>query len=258
MNVFVTVKQIPDPNSTPKLGDNFRLVRGGVELVMDQGDEYGVEEGLQLAEKTGGSVTVVSMGPEKANDAIRKALSMGAESGILITDPALAGSDGLGTARAIAAAVKDKGFDILICGTESADGSTGMVPPQVAEILDIPHLSFAKKLEVEGTKVKVQRQTADGYVMIEAETPVVVTVTGGLNEPRYPTLKGIMGAKSKTVDNVGLDALGLEAGQVGEAGALVKVAGVDPAPQRQAGEVIADEGQSGERVAAMLAELKVI
>ena len=229
MNVFVTVKQTPDPNSTPNLGDDHRLVREGVELVMDQGDEYGVEEGLLLAEKTEGSVTVVSMGPEKANDAIRKALSMGAESGILITDPALAGSDGLGTARAIAAAVKDKGFDILICGTESFDGSTGMVPPQVAEILGVPHLSFAKKLEVEGNKVKVQRQTADGYVMIEAETPVVVTVTGGLNEPRYPTLKGIMGAKSKTVENFGLAELGLEAGAVGEAGALVKVAGVDAA-----------------------------
>jgi electron transfer flavoprotein beta subunit len=258
VNVFVTVKQTPDPNSTPQLGDDFRLVREGVELVMDQGDEYGVEEGLQLAEKTGGSVTVVSMGPEKANDGIRKALSMGAESGILITDPALAGSDALGTARAIAAAVKDKGFDILICGTESFDGSTGMVPPQVAELLGIPHLSFAKKLEVEGSKVKVQRQTADGYVMIEADTPVVVTVTGGLNEPRYPTLKGIMGAKSKPVETVDVAALGIDPGQVGDAGALVKVAGVDPAPERQAGEVITDEGQSGERVVAILAELKVI
>src|ERR1700680_3563872 len=188
LNVFVTVKQTPDPNAAPRLGDNFRLVRDGVELVMDQGDEYGVEEGLQLAEKTGGQVTVVSMGPEKANDAIRKALSMGAEAGILISDPTLAGSDGLGTARAIAAAVKDRGFDIIICGTKSADGSTGMVPPQIAEVLGIPHLSFAKKLDVEGNKVQVQRQTADGYVTIECETPVVVTVTGGLNEPRYPTL----------------------------------------------------------------------
>lgn len=257
MNVFVTVKQTPDPNSTPKLGDDFKLVREGIELVLDQGDEYGVEEGLQLVEKVGGAVTVVSMGPEKANDAIRKALSMGAESGILVTDPALAGSDGLGTARAIAAAVKDK-FDILICGTESFDGSTGMVPPQVAEILGIPHLSFAKKLEVEGNTIKVQRQTADGYVMIEAEMPVVVTVTGGLNEPRYANLKGIMGARSKTVVNMSLAELGLDAGQVGEAGALVKVVGVDPAPERAAGEVITDEGQSGERVASLLAELKVI
>ena len=258
VNVFVTVKQTPDPNATPKLGDNHRLVRDGVELVMDQGDEYGVEEGLQLAEKTGGQVTVVSMGPEKANDAIRKALSMGAESGILITDPALAGSDALGTARAIAAAVKDKGFDILICGTESFDGSTGMVPPQVAEILGVPHLSFAKKLDVEGNKVTVQRQTADGYVTLEAETPVVVTVTGGLNEPRYPTLKGIMGAKSKTVETLDAAALGLDAGSVGEAGALVKVESVEAAPERQAGEVITDEGQSGERVAALLVELKVL
>jgi electron transfer flavoprotein beta subunit len=133
-----------------------------------------------------------------------------------------------------------------------------MVPPQVAEILGIPHLSFAKKLEVEGNTVKVQRQTADGYVTIEAETPVVVTVTGGLNEPRYPTLKGIMGAKNKTVETVDAAALGLDPGSVGEAGALVKVDRVEPAAQRQAGEIITDEGQSGERVAAMLVELKVL
>jgi electron transfer flavoprotein beta subunit len=133
-----------------------------------------------------------------------------------------------------------------------------MVPPQVAEILGIPHLSFAKKLEVDGSKVTVQRQTADGYVTIEAETPVVVTVTGGLNEPRYPTLKGIMGAKSKTVETLDAAALGLEPASVGEGGALVKVEGVEAAPQRQAGEIITDEGQSGERVAALLAELKVL
>jgi electron transfer flavoprotein beta subunit len=258
VNVFVTVKQTPDLNVTPRLGENHRVVRDGVELVMDQADEYGVEEGLLLAEKTGGKVTVISMGPEKANDAIRKALSMGAESGVLVTDPALAGSDALGTARAIAAALKGREWDILICGTESYDGSTGMVPAQVAEILGVPHLSFAKKLEVEGTRVKVQRQTADGFINIETDTPVVVTVTGGLNEPRYPTLKGIMGAKSKTVDTVDLAALGLDAGQVGEAGALVKIEAVAPAPERQAGEVIADEGQSGERVAALLTELKVL
>jgi electron transfer flavoprotein beta subunit len=258
VNVFVTVKQTPDLNVTPRLGDNHRVVREGVELVMDQADEYGVEEGLQLAEKTGGKVTVVSMGPEKANDAIRKALSMGAESGILVTDPALAGSDALGTARALAAALKGREWDIVICGTESYDGSTGIVPAQLAELLGVPHLSFAKKLEVDGTKVTVQRQTADGFVNIETETPVVVTVTGGLNEPRYPTLKGIMGAKSKTVDTLDLAALGLDAAQVGDGGALVKLAAVVPAPERQAGEVITDEGQSGERVAAILTELKVL
>jgi len=258
VNVFVTVKQTPDLNVTPRLGDNHRVVREGVELVMDQGDEYGVEEGLQLAEKTGGKVTVVCMGPAKANDAIRKALSMGAAGGVLITDPGLAGSDALGTARAIAASLKGREWDVLICGTESYDGSTGMVPAQVAEILGVPHLSFARKLDVEGTTVKVQRQTADGYITIETQAPVVVTVTGGLNEPRYPTLKGIMGAKSKPVDTVDLAGLGLDAGQVGEAGALVKVVSVAPAAERQAGEVITDDGQSGERVVAMLTELKVL
>jgi electron transfer flavoprotein beta subunit len=225
---------------------------------MDPGDEYGVEEALQLAEKGGGTVTVVSMGPPKANDAIRKALSMGAESGILISDAGLAASDALGTARALAAAIKDRGFDLIICGTESTDGSTGMVPPQLAELLGLPHLSFAKKLEVEGSKIKVQRQTADGYWMIEAEMPLVVTVTGGLNEPRYPTLKGIMGAKSKTVDTLELSALGIDAGAAGEGGALVKVDKVEQAPERQAGEKVEDDGTSGEKVAAFLTELKVL
>ena len=258
MNVFVTVKLVPDPNATPSLGDNHRLVRDGVEMVMDPGDEYGVEEGLLLAEKTGGKVTVVSMGAAKANDAIRKALSMGAESGVHISDDGLAGSDALGTARALAAALKGKEWDLVICGTESQDGSTGMVPPQLAELLGVPHLSFAKKMEVEGTTVKVQRQTADGFLSIEAQTPCVVTVTGGLNEPRYPTLKGIMGAKSKTIDSLTLADLGIDAGSVGEGGALVKVEKVEPAPERQAGEIITDEGQSGERIAAMLADLKVL
>jgi electron transfer flavoprotein beta subunit len=258
VNVFVTVKQVPDLNVTPRLDDNNRVVREGVELVMDLADEYGVEEGLQLAEKTGGKVTVISMGPAKANDAIRKALSMGAESGVLVSDPGLAGSDALGTARALAGALKGREWDVLICGTESYDGSTGIVPAAIAEVLGVPHLSFAKKLEVDGTTVKVQRQTADGFITIESQTPCVVTVTGGLNEPRYPTLKGIMGAKSKTVDTVDLAALGLDASLVGEGGSLVKVTAVAPAPERQAGEVITDEGQSGERVAALLTDLKVL
>src|SRR5205823_2883738 len=129
VNICVCVKQIPDPNSPSRLGADNRLVREGVELVMDPGDEYGVEEGLQLAEKTGGKVTVLSMGPPRANDAIRKALSMGAESGILVSDDGLAGSDGLATARVLAAAIQGRGFDLVICGTESTDGSTGMVPP---------------------------------------------------------------------------------------------------------------------------------
>ena len=155
------------------------------------------------------------MGPAKANDAIRKALSMGADSGILISDDGLAGSDALTTARVLAGALRERNFDLIICGTESTDGSTGMVPPQLAELLGYAHMSFAKKLEVEDGKVKVQRQTAEGYVMIEASTPLVITVTGGINEPRYPTLKGIMGAKSKPVDTLDLAATGVDAAAAG-------------------------------------------
>src|SRR2546428_6516249 len=163
MNVLVCVKQIPDPNAPGKLDPQTkRLVREGVDLVLDPGDEHGVEAGLQLVENDAGEVTVISMGPPKAADAIRRALAMGAHRGILITDPALENSDAISTARAIAAAIKGQTYDLIICGTESTDGSSGAMPAQLAERLGLPLLSFAKKLEVAQGKAVIDRQTAAG------------------------------------------------------------------------------------------------
>ena len=191
MNVIVCVKQIPDPNLPGKLdGGSHRLVREGVDLILDPGDEHAVEAGLQLVEKQAGEVTVVSMGPPKALDAVRKALSMGGTRGILITDPALENSDALSTARALAAAIKGQPFDLIICGTESTDGYSGAVPGQLAELLELPLLSFAKRLEVNDGKVVIARQSDDGYDVVESPLPAVVTVTGGINEARYPSLRG--------------------------------------------------------------------
>jgi electron transfer flavoprotein beta subunit len=258
MNVLVCVKQIPDPNVPGKLDlQTKRLVREGVELVLDPGDEHAVEAGLQLVEKESGEVTVISMGPPKALEAIRRALAMGSHRGILITDPALENADALSTARAIAAAIQGQTYDLIICGTESTDGSSGAVPAQLAELLGLPLLSFAKKLEVSAGKAVIDRQTDDGYDVVESPIPAVVTVTGGINEARYPALRGIMQAKNKEVRQVGLAEIGL-VGKAGKAALTEQVVEATPAEARKAGQVVEDKGDGAKRVADFLVELKVI
>ena len=258
MNVLVCVKQIPDPNAPGKLDPQTkRLVREGVDLVLDPGDEHAVEAGLQLVEKDSGEVTVISMGPAKAMEAIRRALAMGAHRGILVSDPGLENSDALSTARAIAAATKGQSYDLIICGTESTDGSSGAVPAQLAEMLELPLLSFAKKLDVTDGKASIDRQTDDGYDVVESPLPAVVTVTGGINEARYPALRGIMQAKNKEVRQLTLADLGLE-GQAGTAALTQEVVEVAPAESRKAGEVVEDKGEGAKRIADFLKELKVI
>ena len=253
MKIVVTVKQIPDPNGTQKLTSDNRLDRAG-EVVLDPGDEYGIEAGLKAKEASGeAEVVLVSMGPARAGEAIRKGLSMGADRAILITDDGLAGADALTTARVLAAAIKSESPDLVICGPESTDGSTGMVPPMIAELLDLPQLTFAKKLEVAGQKVTVHRQTADGYQVVEAETPALVTVTAGIGEPRYASLKGIMAARSKEVRQLGVGELGLEGGSPAE-----EVLDVVDAEARQAGEVIEDDGSAAEKIVAFLAKVKAV
>jgi electron transfer flavoprotein beta subunit len=230
MNILVCVKQIPDPNAPGKLDPRTRrLVREGVDLVLDPGDEHAVEAGVQLIEKDGGEVTIISMGPPKALDVFRKPLAMGAQRGILITDPEL----------------------------ENTDGSSGAVPAQLAELLGLPLLSFAKKLEVADGKAVIDRQTDDGYDVVEAPLPAVVTVTGGINEARYPALRGIMQAKNKEVKQVGLSDIGL-VGQAGKAALTQEVVEATPAEARKAGEIVEDKGEGAKRVADFLRELKVI
>jgi electron transfer flavoprotein beta subunit len=253
LKIVVTVKQIPDPNATQRLTADNRLERSG-EAVLDPGDEYGVEAGLKIKEAAGeAEVVLVSMGPARAADAIRKGLSMGADRAILISDDSLAGADALTTARALAAAIGPESPDIVICGTESTDGSTGMVPPMLAELLGVPQLTFAKQVEAKDGKVSVQRQTADGYQVIEAATPALVTVTAGVGEPRYASLKGIMAARSKEVKQVSAGDLGLERGAGAE-----ELLGVDDAPARKAGEVVEDDGSAVEKIVGLLAQAKVV
>ena len=252
VKIVVTVKQVPDPNSTTILEADNTVARDR-EVVLDPGDECGIEEGLQLKEAHGGEVILVSMGPERAKDAIRKGLSMGADRGVLISDVQLAGADVLLTARALAAAIKPEQPDLVICATESYDGSTGMVPPMLAELLGLPQLTIVKKVEVDGTTIKVHRQTADGYQVVEASTPALITVTAGIAEPRYASLKGIMAARSKEIKQVGLGDLGIERGEPGET-----IEGVADAEARKAGAVIEDDGHAVERIMQVLAQAKVV
>jgi electron transfer flavoprotein beta subunit len=252
LKIVVTVKQVPDPNSNLTLEADNTLSREK-EVVLDPGDECGVEEGLQLKEAHGGEVILVSMGPERAKDAIRKGLSMGADRGVLITDPQLAGADALLTARALAAAIKPEAPDLVICATESYDGSTGMVPPMLAELLGMPQVSFAKKVEVDGPNLKVHRQTADGYQVVVVSTPVLISVTAGIAEPRYASLKGIMAARSKEIKQIGLGDLGIEKGEPAET-----IDGLTDAETRKAGSVIEDDGTAVDRIIQVLVEAKLI
>jgi len=243
---------VPDPNSTQALESDNTLARDK-EVVLDPGDECGIEEGLQLKEAHGGEVVLVSMGPERARDAIRKGLSMGADRGILITDEKLAGADALLTGRALAAAIKAESPDLVICATESYDGSTGMVPPMLAELLGTPQLTFAKKVEIDGSTVKVHRQTADGYMVVEAAMPALITVTAAIAEPRYASLKGIMAARSKEVKQLTLSDLGVERGTDAET-----IESIADAEARKAGSIIEDDGTAVDQIVKVLADAKVI
>ena len=252
MKIVVTVKQVPDPNSNLTLEADNSISREK-EVVLDPGDECGVEEALQLKEAHGGEVVLVSMGPERAKDAIRKGLSMGADRGVLISDAELAGADALLTARALAAAIKAEEPDLVICATESYDGSTGMVPPMLAKLLGFPQLSFAKKVEADGSSVQVHRHTADGYQAVEASTPALITVTAAIAEPRYASLKGIMAARSKEIKQLSVADLGVEKSQAAET-----IEGVTDAETRKAGEVIEDDGTAVDKIVQVLSEAKVL
>ena len=259
MNVVVCVKQIPDPAAPPSLdpGTN-NLTRAG-KLILDDSDAYGVEMALQLADAAGGGeVTLVSMAPNGETSGLRTALAMGAAKAILISDDALAGTDALGTAKVLAAAIRRAEPDLVIAATESSDGYTGTTPVQVAELLGLPSITFAKKVDTADGSVRVERQTEAGYDEVESPLPAVVTVTAGVVEPRYPSFKGIMAAKSKPVDVLTVADLGIEPGEVGASGARQEIISVAAAEERQAGELVVDEGDAHERVIQFLEQLKVL
>ncbi|MHB8243838.1 MAG: electron transfer flavoprotein subunit beta/FixA family protein [Acidimicrobiales bacterium] len=259
MNVAVCVKQIPDPAGELSLDPSTHtLVREG-KLILDDSDAYGVEMALQLVESAGGGeVILVSMAPNNETSGLRTALAMGAARAVLVSDDALAGSDALGTARVLAAAVKRIEPDLVLAGTESTDGYTGTTPVQLAELLGWPAITFAKHVEASPDSVKVRRQTEAGYDEVTSPLPAVVTVTAGVVEPRYPSFKGIMAARSKPVEQLTIGDLGIDASKVGAAGARQEVVSVQGAEERKAGEIVTDEGDAHEKIVAYLEQIKVL
>jgi electron transfer flavoprotein beta subunit len=261
MNIVVLVKQVPDTYSERKLTDaDYTLDRDAADAVLDEINERAVEEALLIKEAQGGEVTVVSVGPDRATEAIRKALSMGADAAVHVSDEALHGADVLQTATVLAKAVGTiDGVDLVIAGNESTDGVAGAVPAIVAELLGLPQLTHARKVEIDGTSVKVERETADeGLTRLEATLPALVSVTEKINEPRYPSFKGIMAAKKKPVKTVTVADLGIDAATVGLGNAWSAVLEASPKPPRSGGQKVEDSGDGGSKIAEYLVAQKLI
>jgi electron transfer flavoprotein beta subunit len=259
-NIVVLVKQVPDTYSERKLSESdHTLDRASADAVLDEINERAVEEALQIKEAQGGEVTVVTVGPDRATDAIRKALSMGADKAIHVSDEALHGADVLQTAKVLAGAVGTvDGVDLVIAGNEATDGGGGAVPSILAELLGLPQLTHAREVTVDGGAVKVVRETDDGVLHLEASLPALISVGEKINEPRYPSFKGIMAAKKKPVSTLTVADLGIDAGAVGLANAASAVVEAAPKPPRQAGQRVEDEGDGGGKIAEYLVAQKLI
>jgi electron transfer flavoprotein beta subunit len=254
MQVVVLVKYVPDPTGIPKLGEDHLVQREG-DGALDRGDEYAVEAALRLVEADEGEVTLLTMGPEGATSAIRRGLSMGAHRGVHVTDPTLRGSDALGTAKVLAAAIGRQPFDLVLSGVDSTDGYSGTLPMAVAELLGVPSATFARTIEVTDGALRIERQTDLGYDVVEAPLPALATITGSGAEPRYPTLKGIMAAKSKPVEQLSLNDLGLAEGDVAPS---QRVLTVTATTEKGPGEVIQAGDDAALRIADLLSAAKVI
>jgi electron transfer flavoprotein beta subunit len=257
MNAIVCIKQVPespDPKDIRFEGHAYSLSREGIPHVINPFDLYALEEALRMKDNVGGTVTVVTMGPEKANEALREAIAMGADQAILLNDPAFKGGDSLATARVLAAAVKKIGeFDVLLCGMQSIDGATAQVGPAIAGFLGVPQLTYVAKvdsIDFEAKKTTVHRMLETGAEVVECSLPAVVTVVKDINQPRFASLLKVRKASKAEIPMWSAQDLGLDASQVGEAGSPTRlVDSVEPAP-RVGGEII--EGEPDEAVAQLV------
>lgn len=260
MNIAVCVKQVPGPDEPPALEPPAYRLGRDVKPVLDEPDTYGVEVALSLAEAATAagdpsSVTAVSMGPAGDLSGVRSALAMGAAAAVVVDDPALEGSDALVTARVLAALCRRVSASVVVCATESSDGYTGTVPAQLATLLEVPALTFARRAVLEGGELRVERQTERGVELLACAPPAVVAVTAGAIEPRYPSLRNILAAKSKPVERCSLTDLGLAPSSVGWDGARQAIRAVAPVPERAGGTVVVDDGTAHEAILSFLADL---
>lgn len=259
MKIAVLVKEVPDTWSDRRIDEKTKRVDRSGDVVIDEINEKAVEAALLVKEANGGGeVIAVTMGPSNAQDAVRKSLAMGADSGIHIIDDALGGSDAMQTSAALAAALGSRGFDLVIAGNESTDGRTAAVPAMVAERLGLAQLTFLRTLEVSGDTVSGERMTEDGHVEVRASLPALVSVTEQIAEARYPNFKGILAAKKKPVETLSLADLGIAADEAGGANSWSVVESVTARPPREGGTIIKDDGTGGQQLADFLATAKLI
>ena len=249
MKVIVPVKRVPDTAGDKVIDEGSLTVdRDAGETVLCPVNEYAIEEAVRLKESLDAEVTVLLVGPAEAQATVRKALSYGLDAAIHVSDEGVAGSDALGTARIIASALKDEEFDLVIFGNQSTDARTCLVPAAVAELLSLPSLTYARKLEVDGESVVVHREHEEGWDVVESELPAVVSVVEAINEPRYPSFKGIMAAKSKPLTEKSLADLGVTPEQVGAGAAAATMYEFAPRPPKEAGIIVEDEGDGAAAV----------
>ena len=260
MNIVVLIKQVPDTYSERRLdGSDHTLDRAAADVVLDEINERAVEEALRLKEAGDAEVTVLCMGPDRARDAIRKALSMGADKAVHVSDEALHGSCAVQTAKVLATVIGTLGeVDLVLAGNEASDGTIGAVPSMIAEVLGLPDLTHARTVTVDGSTVTVERETDDALTTLQASLPAVVSVGEKINEPRYPSFKGIMAAKKKPVTTMTLADVGIDASEVGLANATSTVTDATPRPPREAGQVVTDEGDGAAKLVEYLVGQKLI
>ena len=256
--IVVAVKYVPDATANRSFSSDNTVDRAGVDGLLSELDEYSVEQSLQIVEADEGEVTVLTVGPDDAADAIRKALQMGADAGVHVKDDAIHGSDAFATSLVLAEAIKKLDYDLLVFGMTSTDGGMGVVPTLVAERLGIPAVTYASEVTVDGDTVKIRRDGDTAAQTIEASGKVLVSVTDQTGEARYPSFKGIMAAKKKDVQEWSLSDLGVDAANVGLDNAWTKVDSFEPRPARTAGEIVTDEGDGGTKLAEFLASKKFV
>jgi electron transfer flavoprotein beta subunit len=266
MNIVVLVKYVPDATADRRFEDDLTVDRVGVDGLLSELDEYAVEQALQIKEKREGEeieVTALTVGPEKAVDAVRKALQMGADKGVHVIDDAIAGSDYLGTSLVLAKAIEKIGaeskVDLVVTGMASTDASASVVPPMLAERLNLPQVTLAAVVETQGDQVRIKRDTDAATEVVGASMPLVLSVTDQSGEARYPSFKGIMAAKKKPLETWSLSDLGVEAALVGAGAAYTSVEDATARPPRTAGEIVKDEDGSGAKaLAEFLASKKFV
>ena len=259
LRIVVTVKYVPDATGDRRFADDLTVDRDDVDGLLSELDEYAVEQALQIAEGVDDAeVTVVTVGPEDARDALRKALSMGADNAIHVQDEDLHGTDVIGTSLVLAKAIEKAGYDLVVSGMASTDGTTGVVPALLAERLGVPQMTLLSEVSVEGGTVKGRRDGDAASEQLEARLPAVVSVTDQSGEARYPSFKGIMAAKKKPVASWDLSDLEIDAEEVGLQGAWTKVDSAAQRPARTAGTIVKDEGEGGRQLAEFLASQKFI